>query len=200
MPQVCNLLDDFGTDNNPVSSQLTQLRLDGDTQPFIVFTADGARADVHYVKDSGREYYVLCNAKGDGGCVLCKAGYKPGPRVCLPVYPLLASAVQVLVMSTAMYPGALLPQVRSALNSGGPRLLNVSKRDKFVFDVVLADLDADIDRGEEAILAFKEKFDRGEVDLTSVFQRLDNRALAELKEVQIRLKAKGVRSDDGGSR
>jgi hypothetical protein len=172
-----NILEFWGETSHDHDSNLSEVRLNANQTPVVPFTLDMVTVEVHYCEEPEVKGYVRCNEKD---CVLCRAGKKLEERVLLPVYLPLTGTIGVLSISDSIRPGALKPPVMAALMSGRRLALLISKPDRFKHEVETRSLEAGHDDGAPQIAEFKRRWDADEVDLATVFQRLDNRDLAAL--------------------
>jgi hypothetical protein len=93
-----------------------------------------------------------------------------------------------------MRPFALRPQLLPVLRQvkeGRARLLLSVRSEQMKFHVGVAELPPDVDDGAAKVQRFLDQTERGEVDLSSVYPRHDNEALAALPEIATRLAVKG---------
>jgi len=188
MTATVDLIETWNQDEaaQPAPS-LEVVRLSGDDTAVVPFTSSAARVKVHYCDHADVQGYVVCNG---ANCVLCRAGKTAEERLLLPVYLPAVARVGVLPISPASRPGSLRPQVMPALKSGRPVVLLISKPDRTTFRVRTVDLTADMDDGAAAVKEFRERMEAGEVDLTSVYARLDNAGMEALPGVAAMLKIK----------
>ena len=100
----------------------------------------------------------------------------------MPVYLPVNQAVGVLPVSPSLRPLALLPQIASVLKSRRPMVLFVARQGS-QFRVSSCELKENMDSGSEAIRRFKEEYEAGNVDLTSVFSRIPNEQLKLVTEI-----------------
>lgn len=186
-----NLFEEWG-DQKRNDAPLELVRLGTDEVAVIPFTNDVVAVSLHYCDAAEIQGYVTC---GGTGCVLCRAGKKPDQRMLLPVYLPASQSVGVLPISPVSRPGSLRPQIMPILRSGKRVALLISKPDKAKFTVATVELTEGMDDGAQAIKAFMGRWEANEVDLTSVFPKLDNRDLAEIPSVAAMLQLKGVTVD-----
>jgi hypothetical protein len=123
--------------------------------------------------------------------VLCRAGQRADERVLLAVYLPATRDVGVLPVSPSIRPGALRPQVMTAIRSEKRVALLISKPDRVEHRVGTVELKEGMDDGARQIADFNRRWEAGEIDLASVYPRLDNRELAELPGIATMLKLKG---------
>ena len=189
-----NILQFLQNDTLPSSLELVQLR--GDETPIIPFTLEGDLVKLHYCAETEVGGYIHCN--GDD-CVLCRVGRKPTEKVLIPVYLPVSQSIGILPVSTSLKPGALLPQLATIQGAETRMGIFLSEVGRFRFVVSTFDLTEEIDTGEEAISRFLEKFKAGEVDLTSVYPRLENEQLSAISEIARLLRLKGYQVDEADS-
>ncbi len=166
------------------------VRLDANELPVVPFTSDTTPVKVHYCDQPEVRGYVRCNGQG---CVLCLAGREPDERLLLPVYLPTAQSVAVLPLSRASYPGALLPQVKPALQAPERCVLLIRKSDRTAYRVKKIALRAGLDDGAQAVAQFQQRWQADEVDLAAAYLQLDNRDLAQLPGVAAMLRLKGIK-------
>jgi hypothetical protein len=87
----------------------------------------------------------------------------------------------------------LLPQLLEVLRAKTPQVMFVKRESHSKYTVSTQALAADVDGGEGSIQAFQARRERGEVTLSSVFQRLDNDQLAAIPALAQMLSLKGIR-------
>jgi hypothetical protein len=189
-----NILQLLNNDNVPSSLELVQLR--GDETPIIPFTLEGTLVKLHYCAETEVGGYIHCN--GDD-CVLCRVGRKPTEKVLIPVYLPVSQSIGILPVGTSLKPGALLPQLATIQSAERRMGVFISKEGRYRFAVSTFDLTEEMDTGEEEISRFLEKFKAGEVDLTSVYPRLENEQLSAITEIARLLCLKGFEVDEGYS-
>lgn len=171
----------------PGGGGLQRVRLDENETILIPFTSTAVPISLHYVSDDDLGY-TPC---GGSGCILCAAGMHCTEHVMLPVYNPTTGEVEVLLASTAMRPGSLLPQVKAVLKSKKPTILFVTRAGK-KFTVSTADIPEDADHGEEAIAAFTTAMAAGSIELTSAYPAYDADLLKTLPSIATKLKLKGL--------
>ena len=175
-------------------SSLELVKLGGDQIPMIPFTLSGVRVALHYCRETEVQGYIHCNG---GGCILCKIGRNPTEKVLLPVFLPVSLTIGVLSASTSLRPRSLLPQLAAIQKADNRVGVFISKEDNYRFKVDTFELKEGIDTGEKQISEFLERYEAGEVDLTSVYPRLENEQLAAIDEIARVLQMKGYESDDG---
>jgi hypothetical protein len=168
---------------------LQLVRLDANEVAVVPFTSETTPVQLHYCDQPEIQGYVHCNGPG---CVLCRAGRKAEERVLLPVYLPAGQGIGVLPISPSSRPGALRPQVLPALRSGKRLALLITRPDRATFKVGTVELTEGMDDGAAVIKDFLSRWQAGEVDLASVYPRLDNRDLAEIPGITAMLRLKGV--------
>ena len=118
----------------------------------------------------------------------------PDERLLLPVNLVREARVAVLAVSRAMRPGALKPQLLAVLNKKGTTCLLIRKPDRVTY--VVTPCNAAVSNQPSAyVTAFKREWKAGYVDLSTVYARLENKELAELKSIAMLLAAKGLTVD-----
>ena len=167
---------------------LEPVRLNESETPIIVFTTEGESVQLHYNNEADIKGYSHCNGKD---CVLCKIGKKVEEKITIPVYHAAEERVGILLVSTAMTPLALAPQLSPILESEKLQIVFIS-RNGGKFTVTHKDLDPNVDAGESIIKRFSEQLDAGEVDITSVYPRISNERLAEVPEISRHMAMKGI--------
>jgi hypothetical protein len=158
---------------------LQRVRINENEVPIIPFTSEGVRCEVHYCDEADIRDYVLCNG---ADCILCRVGKKKDQRVLLPVYRPVNQSIAVLPVSPSLRPLALLPQIAAVLKSKRPMVLFIARRGS-QFRVSSCELKDNMDSGSEAIKRFKEEYEAGTVDLTSVLSRIPNEQLKLVSEI-----------------
>jgi len=172
--------------------RLPLVRLDQNERYLVPFTTSMVRVSLHYLKFESLQGHVMCNGPG---CPLCGVGQKPDVRDLVPVYDVLDKAVGVLAIGPDLRAHALRPAIQPVLRrvaaGEGPILLIVS-REGYKYLAEDRPLPAGADDGAAAILAFRERFDAGRVDLTSPYQRMANEDMAAIGEVRSLRAARGI--------
>ena len=193
--QGSNVVDLLSLSENGATSQTLELIKIGEDDSLIVpFTARSVETVVHFCKETEINGYVCCN--GDG-CVLCRIGKKQEPRLLLPVYVPMERLVKVLPLSRSFRPGALLPQILNVLKAETRSVVIVS-RQNMRYVVATRILPDDADDGATQIRSFLEEWDAGRVDLTAVYQRIDNGHLAVCEGISQAMRVLGIKDDKGG--
>lgn len=196
MSERVDLLSQWGdSGNGPESKPIQLVRLDANEVAVVPFTKDVTPVKLHYCEQPEIKGYVHCNGTA---CVLCRAGRAVDDRVLLPVYVPGEKAVGVLPISPSSRPGALRPQIMPILRSGKRVAILIRKPDRARFDVSTVALSDGMDDGAKVIADFKSRWDAGEIDLALVYQRLENRDLAEVPSIASMLRLKGINSDELG--
>lgn len=188
-PNKVNLLD--VASEEPIESHIELVRIGNDEVAVIPFTADGVAVDLHYCQETEINSYVICNGPD---CLLCRIGRKQDSRILLPVYLPTAGYIGVLPVSRLMRPHALFPQILPALSSGKNVVLFIT-RQMAKYTVSMNELNEDSDGGEEVIEQFTIDYNARHYDLTSVYLRVDNKALSEVSEISKMMALKGIRLD-----
>lgn len=186
MPEKVSLLDVAAAESE--ESLLDLVRLGSDETAIITFTAEGESITVHYCSETEINGYVVCNG---GDCVLCRIGRQKEQRLLLPVYLPAAGRVGILPVSRSLRPFALLPQISNVLKAEKAMVMFV-KRDGAKYTVSTAELQKDVDGGEEKIKRFLEDYEAGVHDLSAVYPSIDNEQLASVKEIDQMMRLKGV--------
>src|SRR5262245_23177877 len=125
-----SLLNDWGDDTAQYDLALGLVRIDENEQAVVLFTDSYRKIKLHYCDDPEIRGFVVCNTLVGDRCLLCDIGRKTDERALLPVYHPASRAVAVLPISPSARPGALRPQVLTALNAGKPTVLLVCKSDR----------------------------------------------------------------------
>jgi hypothetical protein len=166
---------------------LDLVRIDENEQAVVLFTDSYRKIKLHYCDDPEIRGFVVCNTLVGDRCLLCDIGRKVDERALMPVYHIASRTVAVLAIPPSARPGALRPAVMSALKTGKSLLL-IRKPDRATFKVRPKDLPDNVDDGVHVITAFKRRWEAGEVDLLSVYSRIDNTDLAEIPSIAEMLK------------
>jgi len=187
MSEKVNICDIIEAACSAPNSALGLVRLGEDETAIILFTADAERVKIHYCPDDEVKGYVLCNEEG---CALCRAGRKPDTRHLLPVVVPAAGGVGVLPVPPSLRPKALLPQLYAVLKAGKPMVAFVTRKGD-QYTVTTRELPEGTDDGAKAICEFQAALEAGTVELSAVYQTIDNEQLAQLPEVAKMLALKG---------
>jgi hypothetical protein len=183
-----NLVECWSQDEADAPAQpLEIVRLSADETAVVPFTPSAVQVKLHYCDMADVQGYVHCN--GDN-CAMCRAGKTADERLLLPVYSPQTQRIGVLPISPASRPGSLRPQVMPALRSGKPVVLLIRKPDRTTFRVRPLPLTPDVDDGAVVVKEFRQRMEAGEVDLTSVYARMDNVGMEALPGVGVMLKLK----------
>lgn len=174
-----------------IESHIELVRIGNDEIAVIPFTADGVAVNIHFCSEPEINSYVICNGPD---CLLCRIGRKQDSRILLPVYLPTAGCIGVLPVSRLMRPHALFPQILPALSSGKNVVLFIT-RQMAKYTVSMNELNEDSDGGEEVVEQFTIDYNAGRYDLTSVYLRVDNKALSEISEISKMMALKGIRLD-----
>lgn len=158
---------------------------------IIPFTAEGSQVSVHYRSEVDIQGFNLCNGPG---CLFCRIGHKADQRILLPVFLPTSGEIGVLPVSPSMTPHSLLPQVIKALKSED-RCIIFIRREGSKYFVQQTDLTQDVEGGEEIITGFLDRYNRGEIDLAAVYNRVDNESLAQAPEIARMMALKGIQLD-----
>jgi hypothetical protein len=187
-------LFDYWAEDGPAGAtgNLQLVRFDANELVVVPFTSEGAQVKLHYCEQPEIQGYVQCNGPG---CVLCRAGRKAEERVLLPVYLPAAQSMGVMAISPSSHPGALRPQIMPVLRSGKRVALLIRKADRMTFQVGTVELGEGMDDGARLVKGFQKRWEAGEIDLASVYARLENRDLAGIPGIAAMLRLKGVTLD-----
>jgi hypothetical protein len=192
-----NLLDLWTDHPGAEGKPLQTVRVDASEVVLIPFTAETITVKLHYCEEPEVRGYVHCNG-ADQGCVLCRAGRSAEERALLPLYVPASQAVGVLPISPNALPGALRPQILPVLRSGKRVAMLVRKPDRLTFKVDTVELKPGMDDGAATIASFLRRWEADEVDLASVYPRLENRDLAAVPGIAKLLTFKGIDADAVG--
>jgi hypothetical protein len=173
-------------------SILEIVRLGANETAIMPFTADSEAVDLHYCPEPEIGGYVICSGRG---CILCRIGRNIDQRLLLPVYLPAAGCVGILPVSRSLRPQALLPQISSVLMADTPMVMFVT-RNRGEYLVSTNEVRDDVDSGEMAIKRFSDNYECGKFDLSTVYQRIDNKQLADVEEISKMMKLKGVGLDE----
>jgi hypothetical protein len=184
-----DLLEAWADKSDDVDAPIPLIRLDENEIPLIPFSSQGIMVQLHYCKEAEIQGYVRCNGTD---CLLCRVGRKREDRYLLPVYAPTSRSVGVLAISSSSRPGALRPQLMPSLRSGRRAVWLIRRLDRVAFRVTTVDLKDGIDDGAEIIADFLGRLKAGRVDLQAVYQRLDDRDLAEVPGVASMMRIKGI--------
>jgi hypothetical protein len=190
--QVVDALDLWEAESQSNQPALSLIRLDGNERLLVPFTPMLARVDVHYLDTASVSGYCHCNGHD---CVLCRTGHEKVVRDLWPVFDLVEQTVGVVPITPNMRAFTLRPQLFPILRQakeGKERLLVTIRFDKPRYHVSCTPLPADTADGAAQIQQFMNRLAAKDIDLGSVYQRFANPELAEIPEVAIRLKAKGI--------
>ena len=186
MTTEINILDALTGDAEPT---LELIRLDESDLALVFFTPKSVKVTVHYCHESEIRGYAHCL---ENDCVLCRIGRRRDDRYLLPAYLPAAGTVGVLPVPTSLRPNALLPQLAPILEADKPMVAFVTRRDRSKYTVTSAELPDAASGGEHLIKKFLEDYEKGEVQLDSIFQRLENKQLASVSEIAEMMKLKGI--------
>jgi hypothetical protein len=196
MSEKVNIMAHWAEDDGQGADRPLELvRLGASETAAVPFTTDGEVVQVHYCDDHDIRGYLVCNGPT---CVLCRAGRKAEERLLLPVYLPGSGVIGVLPISPSSRPGALRPQIFPALRAGRRVAFLIRKPDRTKFEVGTINLADGMDDGAAVIKHFLSRYQEGLIQLSSVFQRLDNRSLADVPGIAAMLRIKGIRIDDDG--
>jgi hypothetical protein len=174
------------------SPALATIRLGADERLLIPFTTHMKRVQVHYVDVPALRGYCHC---WPADCLLCRINRKTDTRDLLPIYDPLDRAVGVLAISPSMRPHALRPQlapILRQLRDGGRLLIGLRKPDLTRFEVATYPRPEAADDGGTVVRDFQRRFDKGEIDLGSVYPRPGREELAAIPEFANALALRGI--------
>jgi hypothetical protein len=174
-------------------AMLAEARLGPNEELFVPFTTDGqVGVPVHYLDFPSVRGYHRCAGPD---CLLCRAGQTADRRDLIPVYDPSRQAVVVLPVGPGMYPGALRPQVYTALarlEAGELIVLAIRRPDRGRYEVQARPLPPGVNIDDGVIAGFLESFEAGQIDLASVYQRLPDSLYRQVPEIATRLRLRGV--------
>jgi hypothetical protein len=176
---------------NTSTDRLGEVRLDNNEVAVFLITEIAQSVKVHYCAEPEVRGYIRCNGPD---CVLCRAGKRPDLRSLLPVYLPVSMEIAVVPITPSLRPGALKPQIYKALQSPKPVICLVRKELNNVFVVSLKEVPEGQSPGQDLIADFLKRYVKpdSDVDLASIYQQLDNTALAEVPGIQRMLELKGI--------
>lgn len=190
MPETSVDLLKYGETVQPTTPELVRInQVEIAVQPF---TAEGTRVYFHYREEADIRGYVHCNGPD---CLLCRIGHKADQRILLPVFLPTSGVIGVLPISTSMTPFSLLPQVLKTVKNERRCILFI-RREGSKYLVQQTDLTPEIEGGEEVIADFLERFNNGEIDISAVYNRVDNETLAQVSEIARMMALKGIRLNE----
>jgi len=166
-----------------IDTHLETVRPSENPTALSVFSDQIEKATIHFLEVPEKRGYVQCNGQG---CVLCDAGNKQTVRILMPAYNVITRQVEVLPMSEANNPHALLPQILPAFDAVEPTLMMVSRHFN-KYTVELRPTPDNIDIGQSKIEAFNTAFDKGDIKLNSIYPTCSNEELAALPSIQTML-------------
>ena len=175
------------------TTTLQQLRLDSSERHLIFFTTSMLQVRLHYLEASDSRGYVHCNGEP---CILCQVGRSKEIRDLLPAYDVADQLVGVLAISPNVRPQALRPQLMPLLQRVAanelPFCASIKNTGLGKFSVSTSPLNAIANDGAGVIKTFLEQLEAGKQDLSTVMSRVDNRTLADIREVRAVMEAKGI--------
>jgi hypothetical protein len=178
---------------NAPTPALTVIRLDGNPQPLVLFTASIRRVTLHFVDDPAMREFVRCNAPD---CVLCRVNRRQDVRDLLPVFDHVKGQLALLPVSPNMRPGALRPLLTEPLRrvQNGERLVvHVRRGDNTMHEVAVAPVSPKVaERAATAIADFDRRMQAGVVDLAAAYSTLSNDTLAKLETIRLLQEAGSV--------
>ena len=187
--------DQFSLDANDSSyASLEVLKLNEQPRIIEVFTSECLEVKAHFLDTGDFRGYLQCNSETEGRCLLCDIDQKLETRIILPVYDVETDSIRVMLISDAVSPRSLGPQLRSEMERGDldQRFLVISRKfDKY--DVRSAPIPDGAETGETVIADFLDRIQEGRVSLSGVIKRLPNRELAEIPQIERKATALGIR-------
>jgi len=168
---------------------LKVVRLGRDETALIPFRSDGEVIPVHYCEEPEVRGYVPCAGEG---CLLCEIGRESEKRLLLPMYLPAQRTVEVLSLSMALRPGALLPQLADILDSEEPATMFVKRTTDNQFVVSTRTLKPDMDCGENAVQKFEEACAAGEIELASVYPARSRDQLRHVEAIAREMEIRGI--------
>jgi len=187
--KTIDLLKEFEAASSLNRTALDRVRLDANEIAIIPFTSEAEPIDIHYCKEPDINDYIACNGKN---CHLCKIGREKVTRRLLPVYIPASHAVGVLPVGTSLRPRALWPQLAQVLQDGLKRAVFISRVQGDSYTVTSTPLQDDVEDGAEVIKTFLEDYQKGTIQLDSVYPKVANEDLARLPEIAAMLKLRGI--------
>ena len=164
--------------------KLPLIRLSRDRLIAVAFTMAGTEVQVHYCKEPELFGYVRCNGED---CALCRCGKEVKTMFLIPLYVPAHAAVEVLAVSQATTPGALLPKLLNLFASSHfqtPFMLSLFKEGDYKFSVVPENPKGDVDFSTHPIINdFLVKYGADPEILVSAVSKIDNAALAQVPEI-----------------
>lgn len=195
------ILDDFDEEANEggASSQLEIFRISQDEKPGVIFTRQHQIVQVHYCNDPEVKGYVVCNnGEGSDNCVLCQIGRQKQKKLLFPIVSLETEDVEVLAVSNSLRPNALLPQIQNVLESG-KKCVTFFSREGYKYTLSVNDLEKEHRRRIASVIKlFRKAWKAQEIDLSAVYQRINNSTLANCMEIRKMLDLKGIDPFGGG--
>jgi len=198
MANSVNLFDVWGPEKVSQGNKPFELvRFNGREVAAMPFTSDSAVVKLHFNDEPEIRGYVHCNGEG---CALCRLGRPKEERALLPVYLPAQGTIGVIPISPSSRPGALRPQLLPLLRSEKKLVVFIKKADQLTFSVGSSEMDPKDHRGDRRIEDFQKKLEAGELDLTSVYPRMSNEALARVPGIGTMLTLKGIEVGAGNQR
>ncbi|MCB2187895.1 MAG: hypothetical protein KQJ78_15850 [Deltaproteobacteria bacterium] len=168
----------------PPEEKLPLIRLSRDRLIAVAFTMAGTEVQVHYCKGPELFGYVRCNGEG---CALCRSGKEVKTMFLIPLYVPAHAAVEVLAVSQATTPGALLPKLLNLFASSHiqiPFMLALVKVGDYEFSVALENPKDGVDFSKNPIInAFLDEYGSDPEILVPAVSKIDNAALAQVPEI-----------------
>jgi hypothetical protein len=175
---------------NGTASTLDHIHIGQDEIVFIPFTLMADEVDLHFLKDTDVNAYVLCNGPG---CAACASGSNRIGRLLFPVFDPVEGSVRVLPVPSSKSPHSLLPQLQREISGGNRVAVFVNRIDNQKFKVTSAPLAEDARDGAPEIAEFLKNFEAGGIDLGSAYPRIENAAMACIPSIERKLALKGIK-------
>jgi hypothetical protein len=176
-------LDNEVSDSPESGPRLAQFRIDRNRRFAIPFLTKLWPAKVHYLSYESLRGYVGCNGPD---CVLCAVGQAATDLYLLPVYDPITRSVQIMLVTGALRPTALRPQLVPLLKrlSKERIFLTLQKTSQLDFAVHGQALPAGADDGAEIIRGFLDRLEEGAIHPSSALLQYANEVLADIPEVR----------------
>jgi len=155
----------------------------------ILFTSTIAVVKLHFNDEPEARGYVHCNGTD---CALCRLGRPVEERALLPVFLPMQEKIGIIPISPSSRSGALRPQLLPLLRSEKRLVVFIKKADQMTFKVGSSVVDHQAFGCVPLIEDFQRKLEAGEIDLTSVYPRQTNEAMARVPGINRMLQLKGV--------
>jgi hypothetical protein len=193
MPLIC---EDFTEESDGARQHpkvLDKMRLGPNETAIALITKKYSPCPVHYVEELNT--YVQCNKEEAESCLLCRIGRKKVTKLLLPAYSFQSGQIEVLAVTRSSRPYDLKPLLDNILTSE-KRVVVFISLDQYRYQVSTSKLKKRDRRIISSIVKeFLTSWEDGEIDLTTVFQTIDNESLAALPGVKRMMELKGIRID-----